>query len=99
MDTPESATGMLLSGEFVVTGAIGQRVALRAREALRDREADPTVPGTSGAMIVVEFPAGLTPPAKDATIARDAQNGFVIRSVRRGQGGQIMILADEVAAR
>lgn len=99
VDAPESATGMLLSGEFVVTGAIGQRVALRAREALRDREADPTVPGTSGAMIVVEFPAGQTPPAKDATIARDAQNGFVIRSVRRGQGGQIMILADDVGAR
>ncbi len=72
---------------------------MRAREALRDREADPTVPGTSGAMIVVEFPAGQTPPAKDATIARDAQNGFVIRSVRRGQGGQIMILADDVGAR
>jgi hypothetical protein len=99
VDEPESAAGMLLSGEFVVTGAIGQRVALRAREALRDREADPTVPGTSGAMIVVEFPAGQTPPAKDATIARDARNGFVIRSVRRGQGGQIMILADEVSAR
>ncbi len=99
VDAPENAANMLLTGEFVVTAVIGQRVALRAREALRERDADPTQPGSSGAMIVVEFLPGQTPPAKDSTVIRNPQNGFVIRSVRRAQGGQIMILADEKAAR
>jgi hypothetical protein len=85
----------LLSGDFVVTGVLGRRVALRTSESLRDPSADPAKPGTSAALIVVEFPADAAIPEKDATFVRDAERGFVIRNVTRGRNGQITIVADE----
>ena len=87
----------MLSGDFVVTGVLGRRVALRTRESLRDRDADPTTPGNSAALIVVEFPAGVAIPEKDATFTRDGERGFVIRDVIRGRNGQITIVANERA--
>jgi hypothetical protein len=86
---------LLLSGDFVVTGVLGRRVALRTSESLRDPSADPAKPGTSAALIVVEFPADAAIPEKDATFVRDAERGFVIRNVTRGRNGQITIVADE----
>lgn len=84
---------MLLSGDFVVTGVLGQRVALRTTESLRDAGADPTQPGTSAALIVVDFPAGTTPPAKDEILSRDTVRPFAVRDVIRGRNGQITIVA------
>lgn len=88
----------MLSGDFVVTGVLGRRVALRTRESLRDPAADPTSPGSSAALIVVEFPAGVAIPEKDATFTRDGDRGFVIRDVIKGRNGQIMIVANERAS-
>ncbi len=85
----------LLGGDFVVTGVLGQRVALRAREALRDPDADPTVAGTTGAMIVVDFPKGVVPPAKDEVFSRGGKDAFVIKSVGRSGSGQITIFAED----
>ena len=90
-----ASESVLLSGDFVVTGVLGQRVALRTTESLRDASADPTQPGTSAALIVVDFPAGTTPPAKDATFTRDAARPFTVRDVIRGRNGQITIVAGE----
>lgn len=90
-----ASESVLLSGDFVVTGVLGQRVALRTTESLRDASADPTQPGTSAALIVVDFPAGTTPPAKDATFSRDASRPFAVRDVIRGRNGQITIVAAE----
>ena len=87
----------VLSGDFVVTGVLGRRVALRTRESLRDPSADPTSPGSSAALIVVEFPAGVAIPEKDATFTRDGERGFVIRDVIKGRNGQITIVANERA--
>ncbi len=95
VDNFESTSESFLSGEFVVTGVLGQRVALRAREALRDPDADPTIAGSNGAMIIVDFPKGVLPPAKDATFTRDGKKGFRIKSIRRLGTGQITILAEE----
>lgn len=86
----------LLAGEFVVTGVLEQRVALRARESLRDADADPTKAGSSGAMIIVDFPKGVVPPAKDTTFSRDENRSFVIKSIRRSGTGQITILAEDL---
>ena len=94
VDHFDPSTEPLLGGEFVVTGVLGQRVALRAREALRDPDADPTVAGTTGAMIVVDFPKGAEPPAKDEIFSRGGTDGFVIKSVRRAGSGQITIFAE-----
>jgi hypothetical protein len=85
----------VLSGDFVVTGVLGRRVALRTRDSLRDPAADPTLPGNNAALIVVDFPDGVTPPEKNATIARDAARGFLIRDVIRGRNGQITIVTAE----
>jgi hypothetical protein len=90
---PEQAT--VLTGEFVVTGVLGQRVALRTRDSLRDANADPTKPGTTAAFIVVDFPPGVTPPAKDSAFSRDGEKGFLVRDVIRGPNGQITIVASE----
>jgi hypothetical protein len=89
----------VLSGDFVVTGILGRRVALRTREALRDPSADPSQPGNNAALIVVDFPETVTPPLKDSTLTRDAAHGFVIRDVIRGRNGQITIVAAERSVR
>ena len=88
----------VLSGDFVVTGVLGTRVALRARESLRDPNADPARAGSNAALIVVEYPAGVAIPEKGAAFSRNAERGFVIRDVIRGRNGQIMIVADERAS-
>ncbi len=87
----------VLSGDFVVTGVLGRRVALRTQESLRDRDADPTQPGNSAALIVVEYPEGAAIPAKNATFTREGGRGFVIRDVIRGRNGQITIVTNERA--
>ena len=85
----------VLCGDFVVTGVHGQRVALRTRESLRDREADPRRPGSDAVLVVVDFPDGVPVPAKDATLTRDAEHGFAIRDVIRMHDGQIAIVGAE----
>ena len=85
----------VLSGDFVVTGVLGTRVALRTRESLRDPNADPGRTGGNAALIVVEYPAGATVPEKDATFTRDAERGFVIRDVIRGRNGHITIIVND----
>ena len=87
----------VLTGDFVVTGVLGQRVALRTRESLRDANADPSQPGTTAAFIVVDFPPGVPPPAKDSSFSRDGERGFLVRDVIRGPNGQITIVAAEPA--
>jgi hypothetical protein len=95
VDQFSPAQPTVLTGDFVVTGVLGQRVALRTRESLRDANADPTKPGTTAALIVVDFPPGVTPPAKDTAFSRDGERGFQVRDVIRGGNGQITIVAAE----
>lgn len=91
----ENGQSAVLTGDFVVTGVMGQRVAMRSRDSLRDAKADPSQPGSSAALVVVDFPEGTPPPAKGAMVSRDGENGFRIRDVIRGSKGQIMIVASE----
>ena len=46
--------------------------------------------------VIVEFPAGITAPAKNTTVSRDELRPFEITSVRRESNGQINIFAREV---
>ena len=89
----QPAAQTLLAGDFVVTGVRGQRVAMRTRESLRDAGADPKRPGSNAALIVVDFPPGQKPPAKDSSLSRNGENGFEIRDVIRTPDGQITIVA------
>lgn len=97
VDRYAAAEPARLGGDFVVTGVLGRRVALRTRESLRDPDADPTRPGSSAALIVVEFPPGAAIPEKDATFTRDGERSFILRDVIRGRNGQITIVANERA--
>ena len=97
VDRYAAGQAAVLSGDFVVTGVLGRRVALRTRESLRDRDADPTRPGNNAALIVVEYPEGAAIPEKDATFTREGERGFVILDVVRGRNGQITIVANERA--
>jgi hypothetical protein len=90
-----SETPAVLSGDFVVTGVRGRRIALRARDSLRDPNADPTRPGNSAALVVVDFPEGAAIPEKDSAVTRDSEKGFLIRDVIRAANGQITIVAVE----
>lgn len=85
----------LLAGEFIVTGVLGQRAALRTRDSLRDAKADPTQPGTGAALIVVDYPTGTPPPTQDSTLTRTGETLFEIRNVVRRRDGQIVIVVTE----
>jgi|GEM_PF-1035561 len=89
------ASGAYLTGEFVVTGVVGQRVAMRSRASINNPDADPTKPGSEAALIVLDYPAGVTPPLKDATVSPGAETGLRIRNVVRGKFGQITIVTDQ----
>jgi hypothetical protein len=82
-----------LRGDFVVTGVLGQRAALRTRDSLRNPNADPNQPGSDAALIVIDYPAGATPPAKDTMFSRGSNEAFAIRDIIRGRTGQITIIA------
>src|SRR4030095_8291263 len=68
----------VLIGDFVVVEVYGQTVALRTREALHDADGDPAKLQSSP-LIVVDFPPGAKPPAKDTFVSREAARGFFIR--------------------
>jgi hypothetical protein len=87
---PAPSSPTVLSGEFVVTLVNGRRVELRTREAVREMNSG--LRGSS-ARVVVDYPAGAKMPALGAILAR----GFVIRTIARGNDGEVTILASEQA--
>jgi hypothetical protein len=78
-----------LLGDFVVTAAGGNRAVLRSSKSA----------GTSSTRVIVEFPAGQTPPAEGSTFSRDETRPFQIREVRRGADGLINIYVREITTR
>jgi hypothetical protein len=91
----DASTPTYLSGNFVVTGVVGQRVAMRTRESIQNPNADPTKPGSDAALVVVVFPDGTIPPAKDTPLDADALKGLRIVNVVRGKLNQITIVTEK----
>ena len=84
-----------LKGQFVVNFAEANKAVLRPRTRL------PTAMlhlggGASSARIIVEFPAGYSPPAQGSVVNRDEARPLEITEVRKDENGQLNVFAREI---
>ncbi|PYJ07024.1 MAG: hypothetical protein DMF06_16885 [Verrucomicrobia bacterium] len=84
-----------LRGQFVVNFTEPNRAVLRPNKGLTDAVLHPLGGGQS-VRIVVDFPAGYTPPARGATVTRDEARPYEITEVRKQSDGQINVFVREI---
>lgn len=84
-DTGIGGERVYLQGDFVVTAAGPGRAVLRSRSG-----------EGAGARVIVQYPAGRTPPSEKASVNRGRERPFLIQSVERGSDGTINIKAQEI---
>ncbi len=83
-----------LQGSFVVTAAGQSRAVLRSNTAATETLG---IGGsTSQTRVIVEFPAGSTPPEEGASFSRDSRRPFLITGIRRGADGQVNVYVREI---
>jgi hypothetical protein len=83
-----------LKGQFVVNFSDANHAVLRPRSKLSDTVLH--LGGGSSTRIIVEFPAGFTPPAQGSVVSRDAARPFEITEIRKQADGQINVFAREI---
>jgi hypothetical protein len=83
-----------LKGQFVVNFADANRAVLRPRTKLTDKVLH--FGRGSSARIIVEFPAGYTPPQQGAVVNRDEMRPFEITEVRKQEDGQLNVFVREI---
>ncbi|MFN2540889.1 MAG: hypothetical protein ABR514_01805 [Chthoniobacterales bacterium] len=83
-----------LRGQFVVNFADANRAVLRPRTKLTDKVLH--FGAGSNTRIIVEFPAGRTPPAQGSVISRDEARPYEITEIRKQEDGQLNIFAREI---
>jgi hypothetical protein len=84
-----------LRGQFVVNFTEPNRAVLRPKTRLTDAVLHPLGGGQS-VRIVVEFPAGYTPPARGTTVTRDEARPYEITEVRKQADGQLNVFVREI---
>jgi hypothetical protein len=84
-----------LKGQFVVNFTEPNRAVLRPKTRLTDAVLHPLGGGQS-VRIVVEFPAGYTPPARGTTVIRDEARPYEITEVRKRSDGQLNVFVREI---
>ena len=82
-----------LKGQFVVNFADANRAVLRPRGKLTDSVLHF---GAAPTRIIVEFPAGYTPPQQGSTVSRDDARPLEITEVRKQEDGQLNVFAREI---
>jgi hypothetical protein len=82
-----------LRGQFVVNFSDANRAVLRPRGKLTDSVLHF---GAAPTRIIVEFPAGYTPPAQGSTVNRDEARPLEITEVRKQDDGQLNVFAREI---
>src|ERR1700736_3557443 len=82
-----------LKGQFVVNFADANRAVLRPRGKLTDSVLHF---GAAPTRIIVEFPAGYTPPAQGSTVSRDEARPLEITQVQKQEDGQLNVFAREI---
>ena len=82
-----------LKGQFVVNFSDANRAVLRPRGKLTDSVLHF---GAAPTRIIVEFPAGYTPPAQGSTISRDEARPLEITQVQKQEDGQLNVFAREI---
>jgi hypothetical protein len=83
-----------LKGQFVVNFSEANRAVLRPRTKLTDKVLH--LGGGSSARIIVEFPAGYTPPQQGAIVNRDELRPYEITEVRKQEDGQLNVFVREI---
>jgi hypothetical protein len=84
-----------LKGQFVVNFTEPNRAVLRPKARLTDAVLHPLGGGQS-VRIVVDFPAGYTPPARGSTVTRDEARPYEITEVRKQSDGQLNVFVREI---
>lgn len=82
-----------LKGQFVVNASDANRAVLRPRTKLASAVLHL---GGSSTRIIVEFPAGYTPPAQGSLVSRDEARPLEITEVRKQEDGQLNVFAREI---
>jgi hypothetical protein len=82
-----------LKGQFVVNFSDANRAVLRPRTRLASAMLHL---GGGSTRIIVEFPAGYTPPAQGTVVSRDDARPFEITEVRKQEDGQLNVFAREI---
>jgi len=83
-----------LKGQFVVNFAEANRAVLRPRTRLSDKVLH--FPTAKSTRIIVEFPAGYSPPAQGAIVNRDEARPYEITDVREQSDGQLNVFVREI---
>ena len=82
-----------LRGQFVVNFADANKAVLRPRSRVPDSVVRLTGNSTR---IIVEYPAGYTPPAPGSAVNRDEVRPLEITEVRKQEDGQLNVFAREI---
>ena len=83
-----------LRGHFVVNFAESNRAVLRPKSNMAESVLRLGTP--SSTRIIVEFPAGYTPPAQGSTVTRDEARPYEITEVRKQSDGQLNVFVREI---
>src|SRR6266852_2304507 len=83
-----------LEGQFVVNFSDANRAVLRPRTTLTNKMLH--FGAGSSTRIVVEFPAGYTPPPQGAVVSRDEKRPYEITEVRKQEDGQLNVFVREI---
>jgi hypothetical protein len=83
-----------LRGQFVVNFADANRAVLRPRTKLTETVL--RFGAGSPTRIIVEFPAGYTPPPQGSVVSRDEARPLEITEVRKQEDGQLNVFAREI---
>jgi hypothetical protein len=86
---------LYLRGSFVVTASEDNRAILRPQGGGLDALLKP---GAGAIRVMVQYPAGVLPPAEGASLDRDDTRPFMITDVRRGADGEINLYVREITA-
>ena len=84
-----------LKGQFVVNFTEPNRAVLRPKTGLTDAVLK-LAGGGQNLRIVVEFPAGYTPPSRGSTVTRDESRPYEITEVRKQSDGQLNVFVREI---
>jgi hypothetical protein len=84
-----------LKGQFVVNFTEPNRAVLRPKTGLTDAVLK-LAGGGQNLRVVVDFPAGYTPPARGSTVTRDEARPYEITEVRKQSDGQLNVFVREI---
>ena len=84
-----------LKGQFVVNFTEPNRAVLRPKTGLTDAVLK-LAGGGQNLRIVVDFPAGYTPPTRGSTVTRDDARPYEITEVRKQSDGQLNVFVREI---